>query len=179
MKHAYMHFNTSSQEFQPVFFFSGYNKANGSTALKTGPHWLDKDGNLSVVFNSLNSVFSLSLISSFKQTSSIRFFSPSVNSVLFASSSWMKTVHIIGNPLVCLSRTSGEQSLELFFGLEKIKEFLFARQSVIARIKCMKLISSQKETYVILPQQLTRKAESLMMLQWITIFNSQQHILWA
>lgn len=103
------------KSFQPVFFFyyyfkkafSSYNKANGSTALKTGPHWLDKDGNLSVVFNSLNSVFSLSLISSFKQTSSIRFFSPSVNSVLFASSSWKKTVHIIGNPLVCLSLTSG------------------------------------------------------------------------
>lgn len=67
--------------------FSSCNKANGPAALKTGPHWLDKDGNLSVVFNSQNSVFSLSLISSFKQTSSIRFFSPSVNSVMFASSS--------------------------------------------------------------------------------------------
>lgn len=78
MKHAYMYFNASSQEFFNQLkkkSFSSYNKANCSTALKTGPHWLDKDGNLSVVFNSLNSVFSLSLISSFKQTSSIRFFS--------------------------------------------------------------------------------------------------------
>lgn len=58
---------------------SGYNKANGATALKSGPHWLDNDGNLSVVFTFLNSVFSLSLISSFKQTSSIRFFFLSVN----------------------------------------------------------------------------------------------------
>lgn len=47
-----------------------------------------------------------------------------------------------------------------------MKEFLFARQTFIARITCMKFISSQRETYVIL-QQRTRKAKSLTMLQWI------------
>ena len=52
-------------------------------------------------------MFSLPLISSLKQTSSIRLFSPSLSSELFASSSWMKTVHIIGNPLVYLSLKFG------------------------------------------------------------------------
>lgn len=130
--HAYMSFfflRIQSRVFQPLLKTdsSSYNKANCSK--DEGPHWHDKDGYLSVVFNSPNSVFSLSLISSFKQTSSVRFFSPSVNSAVFASSPWMKTVHIISNPLVCLSLKSGWAlwvKSGCFFGLEKkIKEFLF------------------------------------------------------
>lgn len=98
-------------------------------------------------------MFSLSLISPFKQTSSIRFFSPSVNSVMFASSPWMRTVHIISNPLVCLRLKSG-QALWVksgpFLGLERIKEFRFLffflhRSSH----KLHKVLSvCRKETYV-------------------------------
>ena len=121
-----------------------------------------QDGNPPVLFTFLNSVLSRSLISLFKQTSSIRFFSPSVNSVMFASSSWMKTVHIISNPLVCLSLKSGWAlwvKSGPFFGGEENKmrnSFLHDRIPLPARSlsvcrrdeeKCQSEIRPQERTH--------------------------------
>lgn len=53
-----MHFNATDGFLPRLKKDLSYKKANGATALKTGPRCCDKDANLSVVFTSLKSVFS-------------------------------------------------------------------------------------------------------------------------